>query len=145
MLLYLVHHAEAVGADVDTRRPLSAAGQAHADRLAARVKTAGFAPAAVWHSGKLRARQTAEAFWRATNPLADFKMVRGLAPDDPPELLRDALLHETRDLLVVGHMPHLPALVALLTGSRTEFPLHGLVIVETNDDGVTWRECSRSS
>jgi len=43
----------------------SAAGGVAAD-LAAR----GARPDVVWHSGKLRARQTAEIFWRACNALA---------------------------------------------------------------------------
>ena len=65
----------------------------------------------VWHSGKLRARQTAEAFWRACNALASFSATRDLQPEDPPEWIRDRLRGETRDILIAGHYPHLPALL----------------------------------
>src|SRR5262245_21256686 len=99
MRLALVHHADAVGPNVDPQRPLSSLGHEQADRLAARTKAAQFSPAAIWHSGKLRARQTAEAFLRACNPFAEFRMVRGLHPDDPPEIIRDALVGESQDLL----------------------------------------------
>ena len=89
MRVYLVHHADAVGPDVDPQRPLSALGRTQAAALADRVRGAGFAPASIWHSGKLRARQTAEYFLQTCNPFAEFRMVRGLRPDDPPDWMRD--------------------------------------------------------
>jgi phosphohistidine phosphatase len=141
MKLILVHHADAVGPHVDPQRPLSTPGLAAANALADRAREAGFAPAAIWHSGKLRARQTAEPFLRL-NPFAEFKMVRGLSPDDPPELILASLRHETRDLLIVGHMPYLPALLQELTGDRGGFPLHGLVALERTETGQ-WEERKR--
>lgn len=72
MFLYLVHHGDAVGPEVDPRRPLSAAGRAEVERIAAQAAGLGARPAVVWHSGKLRAKQTAEAFWRACNALAEL-------------------------------------------------------------------------
>ena len=142
MRLALVHHADAVGPYVDPQRPLSSLGHDQADRLAAQTKAAQFSPAAIWHSGKLRARQTAEAFLRACNPFAEFRMVRGLHPDDPPEIMRDAIAGETHDLLVVGHMPHIPALLQLLVPGAAQFPAHGLVMLERNDQGG-WEEVWR--
>jgi phosphohistidine phosphatase len=140
MRAYLVHHADALGPDVDPQRPLSNVGLAQAEQLARRIKAAGFAPAMVWHSGKLRARQTAEAIWRAANPFATFTMIRGLHPDDPPEIVRDALLRESGDVLIVGHMPNLDRVRTLLSGAREPFPTHGLVALESADAGVTWTE-----
>ena len=107
MRLMLVHHADAVGPDVDPQRPLSALGLEQARRLADQAAATGFVPAAIWHSGKLRARQTAEAFLRLS-PFTQFKMINGIRPDDPPDLLLDTLAHETRDVLVASHMPYLP-------------------------------------
>jgi phosphohistidine phosphatase len=144
MRLTLVHHADAVGPDVDPQRPLSTRGHEQADRLAARARAAGIAPALIWHSGKLRGRQTAEAFLRACNPFADFRMVRGLRPDDDPEIVRDALREESKDLLAVGHMPHLPALLELLSPGAAPFPPHGAVMLETTD-GMTWKEVWRAT
>jgi len=141
MQLFLVHHAEAVGPAVDPQRPLSSAGHAHADALAASARDAGVRPDAIWHSGKLRARQTAEAFWRACNPFASLKMVRGLRPEDSAVWIRDLLIVEEQDVLLVGHMPNLPALLELLTGEST-FPLHGLVWLE-REDGATFSERRR--
>jgi phosphohistidine phosphatase len=145
-LLVLVHHGDAVDAGVDPMRPLSSIGQAATDRLAAAAAGRGVKPDAIWHSGKLRARQTAEIFWKICNPFAPLTAERGLQPDDPPQWIRDRLTGEARTILIVGHMPYLPRLLALLTGARDEtraapFPLHGCI--ELEPDGDRWKELWR--
>jgi phosphohistidine phosphatase len=100
----------------------------------------------VWHSGKLRARQTAEAYWRACNALAEFSATKDLQPDDPPQWMRDRLRGEPRDILLAGHFPHLPRLLALLVNDEgSAFPPHGIVALVTEDEGDTWKEAWRLS
>lgn len=143
MRLYLVHHGDAVGPDVDIRRPLSAEGQAATTRLADAAAARGVKPVVVWHSGKLRAKQTAETFWRQCNPLAEFTATRDLQPDDPPAWIRDRLRFESRDILIAGHFPHIPRLLALLRDEDEHvemFPAHGIVALRTDDEGETWVE-----
>lgn len=126
-------------------RPLSGPGRAAVSRVAADAAARGARPELVWHSGKLRARQTADLFWRACNPLAAFSAVRGLQPDDPPSWMRDQLAGQTRSVMLVGHMPHLARLLHLLRGDPREtppdFPLHGCVALER--DGEGWKEIWR--
>ena len=142
---------------MDPRRPLSIIGRAEVDRLAGVAAARGVKPTAVWHSGKLRAKQTAEAFWRACNALAPLSAARDLQPGDPPAWMRDRLREEALgttgeasilNILIVGHFPHLPRLLTLLvTGGETEtpsFPQHGLVHLQTGDQGNTWQELWRS-
>jgi len=132
-----------VGPDVDPRRPLSPEGRGAVERIAAQAAGLGVTPAVVWHSGKLRAKQTAEAFWRACNALADLSATRDLQPDDPPQWMRDRLRAEARDILIAGHFPYLPRLLALLVSggeAALSFPEHGIVALETLDEGATWRE-----
>jgi phosphohistidine phosphatase len=146
MQLFLVHHGDAVGPEVDPRRPLSATGRTDVERVAAEAAARGARPQVVWHSGKLRARQTAEVFWRACNALAEFSATKDLQPDDQPRWIRDRLREETRDLMIAGHFPHLPRLLALLiTGGEAgvDFPLHGVVALVSQDEGATWRELWR--
>lgn len=143
MYLYLAHHGAAVGPDVDPRRPLSAQGLASVERTAAEAAVLGARPTAIWHSGKLRARQTADAFLRACNPLAEFSAARDLQPDDPPTWIRDRLRGESHDLLLAGHFSHLPRLLGLLLNDPTvehTFPLHGIVALRSDDGGETWSE-----
>jgi len=141
--LFLVHHGDAVGPEVDPRRPLSPTGSKAVERLAAAAARKGVQPSVVWHSGKLRAKQTAEIFWRACNALAEFSATRDLQPDDPPAWMRDRLRHEPRDLMLAGHYPHLPRLLRLLVPGAPSFPLHGIVALRSDDDGQTWRELWR--
>jgi phosphohistidine phosphatase len=145
MLLHLVHHGDAVGPDVDPRRPLSAGGRTAVAKLAIEAAQHGVRASVVWHSGKLRAKQTAEEFWRVCNALADLSASRDLQPEDPPEWLRDRLRGETRDVLIAGHFPHLPRLLNVLLGGdgSKRFPLHGMVTLLSDDDGSTWREVWR--
>ncbi len=159
MQVTLVHHGDAVGPDVDVRRPLSLVGRAEVDRLARLAATRGVKPTAVWHSGKLRAKQTAESFWRHCNALAPLSATRDLQPGDPPTWIRDRLKEEAIEpddasvgsnlsILIVGHFPHLPRLLTLLiTGAETgtlPFPQHGIVQLQTSDEGKTWEEVWRS-
>ena len=141
MRVFLVHHGDAVGPGVDPQRPLSERGRRQTAGLAQTVAATGFVPQAIWHSGKLRSRETAEAFLRACAPFAEFKMIRGLHPDDPPEWLRDELAAETRNVLLVGHMPHIARLTALLSGGTAEIPLNGMVGFERLPDG-SWQVVS---
>jgi len=114
------------------------------ERIAAAAAARGARPAVVWHSGKLRARETAETFWRACNALAEFSATKDLQPDDPAVWIRDRLRGERRDILIAGHFPHLPRLVGLLTaGAAGEFPPHGAMAFTTDDEGETWREVWR--
>jgi phosphohistidine phosphatase len=140
MHLTLVHHGDAVGPDVDPQRPLSAHGRLAVERLASSAAARGVKPAVIWHSGKLRAKQTAEAFWRACNPFAEFSATRDLQPDDSPDWMRDRLRGEARDLLIAGHYPHLPGLLAKLVPGNGAFPKNGVVALVSEDDGETWTE-----
>ncbi len=145
-MIFLVHHGDAVGPDVDPRRPLSERGRGAALLLADEAGRRGVKPVAIWHSGKLRARQTAEAFWKICSPFASMTAERGLQPADPPVWMRDRLFGEKRDILLVGHMPNLLRLLRMLIGedpetSSVSFPLHGMVSLESVGD--QWKESWR--
>lgn len=144
--MILVHHGDAVAAAADPMRPLSARGREDVEALARQAADRGARPRAIWHSGKLRARQTAEAYWRACNPLAEFSAMKGLQPGDPPEWMADRLLAEDGEVMLVGHMPHLSRLAATLRGASAgdaspAFPTNGAVCLEKSREGWTerWR------
>jgi phosphohistidine phosphatase len=142
-MLYLVHHGDAVGADVNPMRPLSDRGRIQVDTLAQEAAARGAHPEVIWHSGKLRARQTAEAYLRHCNPLAAFSATRGLQPSDPTNWIVDTVAGDTRQVMLVGHFPHLPRLLGrLISGNAeagpAEFPLNGVVALE--EMGGRWVE-----
>ena len=146
MFVYLAHHGHAVNPDVDSQRPLSRKGRDQVETLSSQAAGRDVHPDVIWHSGKLRARQTADAYWRACNPLAEFSATRWMQPDDPLRLA-DVLQVDTRDVMLVGHMPHLDRLLRRLVGpdphevQATAFPLNGMVAVERTETGWVerWR------
>lgn len=139
-MLFLVHHGDAVDALQDPRRPLSERGRTAVEALADRARERGVRPDVIWHSGKLRARQTAECFWRACNPLAELSAARGLQPDDPPQWIADTIAGDERAIMLVGHMPHVPRLFEMLTKGAPAgpFPAHGIAGLER--EGDVWIE-----
>jgi phosphohistidine phosphatase len=146
--LYIAHHGDAVDPHENPMRPLSTRGQQQVAELAGEAAAREAKPLIIWHSGKLRARQTADAYRQACNPLAQFTAARGLLPDDPPAWIADRLLLEDGELMVVGHMPHLPRLLRLLLAgdpdaSTIEFPQNGVVCLEERAGG--WSERWRLS
>jgi phosphohistidine phosphatase len=143
--LFLVHHGEALPAEVDPMRPLSAEGREAVLRLASQIAGRQVKPRAIWQSGKLRARQTGEAFRDACNPAAEFRTQAGLRPEDGPERIEGSLQTEEGELMIVGHMPHLRRLLTRLLGTseRESFPMNGAVALERV--GGRWRELWRVS
>jgi phosphohistidine phosphatase len=60
MELYLLQHGEATSKEVDARRPLTDRGREDVTRVGRTARAAGIRVAAIYHSGKLRAEQTAQ-------------------------------------------------------------------------------------
>lgn len=134
MRLYLVRHGEALAAQ-DTPPPLSSRGREDVERLGAYLAASGTRVAEIRHSSKLRAQQTAEILARTLG--APRFAAEGLAPDDDPTITADALADERRDLMLVGHLPHLALLATyLLRGvdhAPIEFRKGGLVRLERHE------------
>ncbi|GIW70745.1 MAG: phosphohistidine phosphatase SixA [Planctomycetota bacterium] len=122
MRLYLVRHGEAVAQQLDPQRPLSEAGRAAVRRLARALRAAAAvrAPGEVWHSSKLRAHQTAEELLAGLGLQAPLRQVAELEPGADPGALLAALAAERSDLVLVGHLPSLAELAALLVLGRAE-------------------------
>ena len=117
MRLYLVQHGLAVDKEQDPARPLSAEGKRDVVLLAAKLGAAGVGVARVWHSGKLRAEQTAVQLVKQVLPGGRVQQMDGIAPNDPVEEFAADIDVWQDDTLVVGHLPFMARLVSqLLTG-----------------------------
>lgn len=117
MRLYLVQHGLAVDKQEDPARPLSEAGAHDVSLLAQRLGAAGVELARVWHSGKLRAQQTAVQLAKQVLPGGQPQQIDGIAPNDSVEEFVADIDVWQDDTLVVGHLPFMGRLVAqLLTG-----------------------------
>jgi len=141
MPLYLVQHGKALPADVDPERGLAAEGKAEVERIAGVARGYGVAVGSIRHSGKKRARETAEILAAALSPRGGMDEAEGLAPnDDVIPVARG--LDEAEDLMIVGHLPFLERLAAyLVTGvaERRVFALqNGGILCLDREAGDRW-------
>jgi len=144
MELFLVQHGQALSESEDPERPLSEAGQEETTQVAAAIMAAGVQPTLIRHSAKTRAEQTASIFATALQPPGGIQSADGLGPRDDVETLARKLADESRDVMLVGHLPHLSRLAALLiTGEAdrevVQFRNSGVVCLGRDDDAWTLR------
>ncbi len=119
MLLYLIQHGDAVDKSADPERPLSETGKRDVDAVGRFLEQAGLAIPTLWHSGKTRARQTAERLAPHVAPNGRLLEVKGLGPGDPVKPVGKKLGEEKTDLAIIGHLPYLARLAGwLLTGDE---------------------------
>jgi phosphohistidine phosphatase len=121
MKLYLVQHGEAVPEAADPERPLSAKGREEVAAVAGWLRARGVRTGAIWHSTKLRARETADIFAEALLAGKRPQERDGLAPSDHPEALLDELSAPEGDLMIVSHLPFLGKLASLLITGRDAY------------------------
>ncbi len=142
MRLYLVQHGEAVDKGIDPERPLSEQGREDVTVMAGRLADAGIRVERVWHSGKLRAHETATALAKAVSQGRRPEAITGIRPnDDVAAFAQDADVWD-QDTLVVGHLPFMGRLVAYLVTGDAEVPLvayrPGSVVCLERDGGGDW-------
>jgi len=123
-MIYLMQHGEALSKDEDPERPLTDLGTQDADNLAALLHDAGVEIDDILDSGKLRARQTAEALARQLAPESGPEAMDGLGANDPVEPIVDQAAGWTRRVALVGHMPFVAHFAgALVNGDPERSPV----------------------
>jgi len=146
MLLYLVQHGEARREEEDLARGLTKKGMDDVWRAASLARKTGLRVAAIFHSGKTRALQTAQILADFLQPAQEASEAGGLAPMDDPAIWAGRLGKMTEDVMLVGHLPHLAKLAGLLLFGNKEqmvvdFTMGGIVCLKRFDDGrwaVEW-------
>jgi len=142
MAVYLVQHAECLSKDQDPEKGLSDLGTANATRIAEVAAGYKVPVARIFHSGKKRARQTAEIFSSFLNPSEGLASITGIKPLDDVGIFGDKL-DSTANTMVVGHLPFMEKLTAyLITGSPDtpvfKFQNAGIVCLDIHPDSGTW-------
>ncbi len=145
MNLYLVQHGEAEKEEVDSARPLTGKGRNDVRKVAMFTAGAGVRVDRVFHSGKLRARETADILAELLRPAAGSGETDGLAALDDPVRWVERLRGMTENTMLVGHLPHLQRLTGLLLCGAAErksvaFTMGGIVAV-VRDDAGNWSLC----
>lgn len=142
MDFYLVRHGEAVAATVDPQRPLSAPGRRAVEAVARAAAGRDVRVGAILHSGILRARQTAEIFTQILAPAQGASFNAGLLPEDDPAVAKAELEAASDSVMLVGHLPHMSRLAALLARGLWEWETVDFApatLVCCSYDGARWR------
>lgn len=137
--LYLVQHGQAEQDSSFSGRPLSEVGKNTTEHAAAWAARIGLGVDEIWHSGKYRAKQTAEIFAKKLQPIEGVTAHEGMEPND--DVVEFAKLFDNldRSLMLVGHLPYLARLAGLLLSGDPEknqirFFNSGIVGLERQDD-----------
>lgn len=143
MNLYLVQHAKSAPKDSDPDQSLTERGLSEAEKIAEYVtRHGGVKVKTITHSGKVRARQTAEVFYESLSGVKAIAAVKDLEPMADPANWVDRLRLMEDDIMLVGHLPHLSRLASLLVCEDAErevvrFKNAAVVCLERNETG-TW-------
>lgn len=113
-----MQHGLALSKEENPERPLSDTGISQTSAIASQLGKMEVSPSNIYHSGKLRARQTAEIIAaNATGASQNINQHSHMAPNDDVRLLIPELANKT---LYVGHLPYLDKLCSyLLTGHES--------------------------
>ncbi len=140
--LYFAQHGLAVDKTDDPERPLSIAGITQTQTIARQLRLSVIPISHIFHSGKLRAAQTAEIIASMID-VTSVSAIDHLSPNDDVTLIRQNL--SINNALYIGHLPHLEKLVTyLVTNTKTEriieFQNSSIVCLESNSNGyhIKW-------
>lgn len=145
MKIYLVQHGEAKSEKEDPERPLTDKGKQGVESVAHYVASCGIEVVEILHSGRLRAKQTAELFAQYLSPSQGIREVKGLAPLDDPHEIQELVQGAERPLMIVGHLPYLGRLASLLVLGTADkeiikFTMGGVVCLDYSDNvwSIQW-------
>jgi phosphohistidine phosphatase len=142
MALYLVQHGKARPQELDPERGLSEEGRAEVERIAVLARGYQVKIAAIVHSGKKRAHQTAEIFAAKLGPGISLSAASGMDPNDDV-ISFAARLEAGSNLMYVGHLPFMEKLTSFLITGSVEKPVFkfqngGIVCLDAHEDAGTW-------
>ena len=143
MNIYLVQHGKPVPKEQNPDKSLSDRGRDDVMKMADFLKKIGIEVETVFHSGKTRAKQTAEIISSKINPGKESQKREGLSPLDDVEIIAEEIKKGQKDCMIVGHLPHMGKLVSFLTtGSDSSqvvnFQQGGVVCLRTNEEEKNW-------
>ena len=131
MALYLVQHGKSLSKAEDPEKGLSVDGKQETERIAGVAKGYRVKVSRILHSGKKRARETAEILAAMLAPANQLDPCDGMNPLDDVHAFADRLELD-QNIMLVGHLPFLERLIGLLVcgnPDQTVFKLQNSGIV----------------
>ncbi len=142
MALYLVQHGKSLSKNVDIHKGLSEEGVAEVKRIAGVAAQYGIKVSKILHSGKTRARQTAQIFAASFNVRNEIEEIEGMKPLD--DVVRFAeKINKSDNVMLVGHLPFLEKLTSYLvigSGEQSIFKFQngGIICLDKELDSQSW-------
>ncbi len=119
MRVYLARHGEAIPKEIDSECPLSEKGNKDLQKMVGFLLPCKLQVDFFFHSGKLRAKQTAELLAQGLYCPRGVEARSGLNPSDPVSPLVNEINQFEHDLALVGHLPFMEKLLStLLVGNE---------------------------
>jgi len=142
MPLFLVQHGKSLPKDKDPDQGLSDKGIAEVKRITTVAGGYSIKVSVIKHSGKKRARQTADIMASILKPENSVMEISGLKPLDDVSAIADTLANQD-NIMLVGHLPHLEKLTSYLITGVTEktvfkFQNSGIVCLDKTPDSRSW-------
>ncbi len=122
MALFLVQHGKSLPKDEDPKKGLSKEGIAETKRIAEVAKGYNIHVSGITHSGKTRARQTAEIIASVLEPEGGIQESSGLNPMDDVTAFADKI-DSTANCMLVGHLPFMERMTSFLITGSIERPV----------------------
>jgi phosphohistidine phosphatase len=142
-VVVLMRHGHAMSEEDDPRRPLSSTGREQVAKVGDLVAGIGLELEEIRHSGKERARETADIFAARVGVAPErVREASGLKPKDDVGVIAEELESGGRSVALVGHLPFMGLLASrLLCGDaghlRFRFGDAGCLLVTRVEGG--WR------
>jgi len=122
MALFLVQHGKSLPKNEDPKKGLSKEGIAETKRIAEVAKGYNIHVSGITHSGKTRARQTAEIIASVLELEGGIQESSGLNPMDDVTAFADKI-DSTANCMLVGHLPFMERMTAFLITGSIERPV----------------------
>lgn len=120
MKVYLVQHGPCIEKTRHPEQPLSEEGKQLINKTSRFVSLLKLEIDYLWHSEKLRAKQTAEILASGLNVHGVIESHTGLTPLDPVEPIVQLLHQLKQNIMLVGHMPFMGNMVNKLVGNELQ-------------------------
>ena len=138
-----MRHGEALNPGVDPARGLSAEGVKQVEATARAAVRRGVSPLRIFHSEKKRAKETAAIMAGRLSLEDKLEMAGGLSPNEEPDQWVMNIEEMDEDIMLVGHLPHLPRLASILLsgdeqGENVTFFTATMAAIEKGDDNC-WK------
>ena len=114
MTIYLVQHGKAKSRLEDPERPLNNDGIKETNIVCNFLKKYKIGVNSIIHSGKLRAKNTAEILIKGLSSEKGIIQMDGLKPNDNVNIIDNFIIKQNMDYMFVGHLPFMNKLSSLL-------------------------------